>query len=384
MHRGQVESLPGGIPLPLILRQDGGFLVAHAARAGIDVVAVDGHLAYGSAGDAQQAGVHPIGKTRRGIGVGLHGVGALLPGHADVAIARLAFHGLAQDEIGQDAAVRVAQGDALAAPGETAGFFIQRIDDAIFGMIERRIRADHILVRIQGGPRGCAEGVADIDAVIVVRGEEPLTLLELHLERQSGGSGIIVVHNFDGAGRLRIGEVRKEGLALIAHDGGNPGLRFDDGGGDRQHQRGAGQRGGLDALLHATSLATRRSTGTPMRSRRRRRTETIRKTMNAGMGGRATAISLMVFWMPRMEFSISARLSSICRCFSSLMLARATSRRRFSADLRLAIMTSLVCSSRSPRCSTSRTDRSRRAWASLSRWSARASASSDSCRRWAS
>jgi hypothetical protein len=34
MHRGQVQLLAGGLPFAFILRQDGGFRIAHAARGG--------------------------------------------------------------------------------------------------------------------------------------------------------------------------------------------------------------------------------------------------------------------------------------------------------------------------------------------------------------
>ena len=83
------------------------------------------------------------------------------------------------------------------------------------------------------------------------------------------------------------------------------------------------------------SPGSRRSTGTPIRSRRSRRTETIRNTTNAGIGGSATASSLIVFWMPRIEFSMSARLFSIWRCLSSSIFVRATCRRRFSTDFQI-------------------------------------------------
>ena len=92
----------------------------------------------------------------------------------------------------------------------------------------------------------------------------------------------------------------------------------------------------------------------------------------------------MVFWMRRIDDSMSARLFSIWRCFESSMLVRATARRRFSTCSWLAIMMRLVCASRSVRERTASTALSSRSCASLSCFSALASASWVSFRRWSS
>ena len=75
-------------------------------------------------------------------------------------------------------------------------------------------------------------------------------------------------------------------------------------------------RGSGKVLNHGYLFSsTRRSAETPRVSLRSLRNDTKTNNAKAGIGGMATASTLIVFWIVRIEASMSARAFSICRCF---------------------------------------------------------------------
>src|SRR5262249_15635511 len=136
----------GRFPLAALVRQYDTLGLIESSRQLVDRVRRDRYFSDICGRHTKQAGVDPVGKAGRGIGLGLHRVGSLSAWDADIAPTGLAFNRFPENVIGEHRLLRVAQCDALASALQATYFLVERVDNAILCVILYDIGANLVFL----------------------------------------------------------------------------------------------------------------------------------------------------------------------------------------------------------------------------------------------